>query len=116
MNLLWCALPIKYFLDLFLRHLILPEWTSVQASVVMHLSSPTQLAVVITTLTLDDVAALDQLYHSLTPGTILNLVFFLYLNVDFLLMVFIFFAGGPFVALGDTYFTDVLLALRADKI
>ena len=116
MNLLWCALPIKYFLDLFLRHLILPEWTSVQASVVMHLSSPTQLAVVITTLTLDYVAALDQLYHSLTPGTILNLMFFLYLNIYFLLKVFIFFAGGPFVALSDTYFTNILLALRADKI
>jgi hypothetical protein len=116
LNLLWCALPIKYFLDLFLRHLIFPEWTSVQASVVMYLSPPTQLAVVITTLTLDYVAALDQLYHSLTPGTILNLVFFLYLYIDFLLMVFIFFAGGPFMALGDTFFANILLALRAYKI
>ncbi len=116
MNLLWCALPVKYFLDLFLRYLILPEWTSVQASVVMYLSPPTQLAIIITTLTLDDVAALDQLYHSLTPWTILNLMFFLYLYINFILMAFIFFAGGPFMALGDTYFTDVLLALRADKI
>lgn len=82
----------------------------------MHFSSATKLAVVITALTLDYVAALDQLYHSLAPGTILNLMFFLYLNINFLLMVFIFFASGPFVTLGDTYFTDVLLALRADKI
>jgi hypothetical protein len=78
--------------------------------VVVHLSSATELAVVVPTVALDYVAPLDKLYHGRAPGTLLNLMLQLCLGIDFLFEIFIFLTSNPLVALGHTDLAYVLLA------